>query len=82
MFKNKKLHNLPKAMKSAAGRIGTTATVIGGSFLPAIAMAQDGIGAQALAEVSGLRGDVVAIIGVLVTVVFALVAWAYFKKTR
>ncbi len=63
--------------KTTAGATAAGAMVMSGS-----AFAQDGLGAAALAEVSNIRTDVAAILAVLVGVVFLLVAWSYFKRTK
>ena len=57
-------------------------TAVGGVMASGMAMAQDGLGALALAEVQNVKSDVSAILAVLVGVVFLLVAWAYFKKAK
>lgn len=46
------------------------------------AEAQDGLGAAALAVVSGIESDVQSILMVLVGVVFLLVLFAYLKRAK
>lgn len=83
---NTNTKNLPQRFRSAFGagraRIAATGTAIAGFVTSGIASAQNDLGAAALTEVSGIRADVGAILAVLVLVVFALVAWGYFKKVR
>jgi len=83
---NKNTNTIPQRFRSAFGagraRVAAAGTAVAGLAASGIASAQDGLGAAALAEVSGIRGDVVAVLSALVVVVFALVAWAYLKKAR
>ncbi|QIO88189.1 hypothetical protein G9274_001874 [Stenotrophomonas rhizophila] len=62
-------------------RVAALGTALTGMALSGAASAQ-GLGADALAEVSGVRADVAAILAVLVGVVFLLVAWSYFKRAK
>lgn len=79
---NSLTQRLYHTVRGGRARIAATGTAIAGFVTSGIASAQNDLGAAALTEVSGIRADVGAILGVLVLVVFALVAWAYFKKVR
>lgn len=84
MNKNAKslTQRLYSTVRGGRARIAAAGTAIAGFAASGIASAQNDLGAAALTEVSGIRADVGAILAVLVLVVFALVAWAYFKKVR
>lgn len=68
-----------RGWKRAASAVATGFAAVAAAPM---ALAQDSLGAAALAEVSSVKGDVSAILMVLVGVVFLLVAWAYFKRAR
>lgn len=68
--------------RNAWAKTTAGATAAGAMAMSGSAFAQDGLGAAALAEVSNIRTDVAAILAVLVGVVFLLVAWSYFKRTK
>ncbi|MEN5206693.1 hypothetical protein ABE493_01030 [Stenotrophomonas terrae] len=64
------------------GAYGKAATAIGSTLFTGLAFAQDGLGAEALTEVSGIRADVSAILKVLIGIVFLLVAFMYLKRAK
>ncbi|WP_313242394.1 hypothetical protein [Stenotrophomonas sp.] len=64
------------------GRLSVATAGVAGIAASGMASAQDGLGAKALAQVSGISADVAAILGTLVIVVFGLVAWGYFKRVK
>lgn len=76
------MQKIKNAARTAWARATAGATAAGATLATGMAMAQDGLGASALTEVSGIRADVAAILAVLVGVVFLLVAWSYFKRTK
>lgn len=80
------VNNVNAGISKIAGAVRTRLSVgvagIAGMAASGMASAQDGLGAKALAQVSGINADVSAILAVLVIVVFGLVAWSYFKRVR
>jgi len=76
------MQKMKNAARNAWARTTAGVTAVGATLATGMAMAQDSLGANALSEVSGIRADVAAILAVLVGVVFLLVAWSYFKRTK
>lgn len=66
----------------ARTKLVAVGTGIASAASSGMAMAQSSLGSSAVTEVTGVKADVLAVLGVLVGVVFLLVAWAYLKKAK